>query len=128
MNLLLDTSVFLWVISDPTKLSEKASRHFQDSANTCYLSTVSTWEITVLHSLGRLQFAEAISILVPRERRQHRIRSLQLSESASLFANHLPPHHADPFDRMLICQALAHDMSIVTPDPHIAKYSAPVIW
>ena len=128
MKLLLDTCTFIWVVSDPTKLSASALAHFQDLANICYLSSVSTWEIGVLTGLGRMHFSEPIERYIPRMRRLQRIRPLRLLESATLLSSNLPPHHRDPFDRMLICQAMAHGMTLLTPDTQIAKYSAPVIW
>ena len=128
MKVLLDTCTFLWIIADPSKLSTTAVTHFQDASNTCYLSSVSTWEISVLVALGRLQFKDPIDLFLPRIRRRHGIKPLRLFESATLMAAKLPMHHRDPFDRMLICQALAHGFVLLTPDPEIAKYSATVIW
>ena len=128
MKLLLDTCTFLWVISDPDKLSKTAAEHFQDPGNSCYLSSVSTREIAVLVSVGRLTFSGSLAVFVPRERKRHRIRPLKLFESATLMANQLPAHHRDPFDRMLICQALTHDLTLVTPDSKIAQYAVPILW
>jgi PIN domain nuclease of toxin-antitoxin system len=128
MNLLLDTCTFIWVVSEPTKLPASALAYFQDPANICYLSSVSTWEIGVLAGLGRMHFAEPVERFVPRMRRLQRIRPLRLLESAALLSAKLPQHHRDPFDRMLICQAIAHGMTILTPDEKIAKYAVPVLW
>jgi len=128
MKLLLDTCTFLWVVAQPEKLSRAALESFQDPGNVCYLSSVSTWEIGVLAGLGRLQFQEPIDRYVPRMRRLQRIRPLRLLEAATLLVGNLATHHRDPFDRMLICQALAHELTIITPDSKIAQYSVPVIW
>jgi len=127
MKLLLDTCTFIWIISEPTRLSATAFAHFHDPENICFLSSVSTWEIAVATGLGRLKFDAPIETFVPQERRRHRIRPLRLLESATLLASRLPTHHRDPFDRMLICQALAHGLTLVTPDAKIAQYSVPVL-
>jgi PIN domain nuclease of toxin-antitoxin system len=103
-------------------------RHFQDANNTCYLSSVSSWEIAVLASLGRMQFHEPVERYVVRMRRRLRIRPLRLLESATLIVGRLPWIHRDPFDRMLICQAISHGMTLLTPDALIARYAVPVLW
>ena len=128
MKLLLDTCTFLWITAEPSKMSQTAAEYFEDSKNVCYLSSVSAWEIAVLVLLGRISLTAPIEVLVPRVRRKHGIRTLKLTESAAMIACRLPPHHRDPFDRMLICQTTAHGMTILTPDAHIARYSVPVIW
>ena len=128
MKLLLDTCTFLWIASEPAKLSETAAELFQDENNTCYLSSVSAWEIAVVVSLGRVRFSESLEVVVPRIRKRHGIRTLKLLESATMMASRLPFIHRDPFDRMLICQAIAHGLTLLTPDQHIARYAVPVIW
>jgi PIN domain nuclease of toxin-antitoxin system len=128
MKLLLDTCTFIWVVSNPTKLSATALAHFEDRENVCYLSCVSTWEMAVLTGLGRMHFKEPIKRYVPRMRRSLRVRPLRLLERATLLADKLPMHHRDPFDRMLICQAIAHGLTLLTPDDNIAKYAVSVIW
>lgn len=122
MNILLDTCTFLWVVLSPERLSMKATGLFNDPANIVYLSAVSAWEIGVKHGLGRIVLPEPPSRFVPAQRVGHEIDPLPLVEDTALRVESLPPLHRDPFDRMLICQALAHGLVILTPDPEIRRY------
>ena len=127
-NILLDTCTFLWVIRDSPELSPQARNIFIDPENTVYLSAVSAWEISVKHGLGKLTLAEAPHIYVPEERLRHNILSLALDEGAASAVSRLPPLHNDPFDRMLICQAVTHGLTILTPDRLIHQYHVNVKW
>lgn len=92
------------------------------------MSSVSAWEIIVKHGLGRLPLPRPPHEFVPEQRRRHRIEALALDEIAVLQLAKLPDHHRDPFDRMLVCQAAAHGLTILTPDPEIARYPVPTAW
>jgi len=128
MRVLLDTCTFLWIVSDDPELSASARRLFADAGNEVYLSAVSAWEISVKHGMGRLPLPQPPSRFVPRERTRHGIDALALQEDAALAVHRLPPLHRDPFDRMLICQAIAGGLTILTPDERIARYPVPTIW
>jgi PIN domain nuclease of toxin-antitoxin system len=128
MNFLLDTCTFLWLATDPTRLSAAANVARADPGNTFTLSAVSAWEIGVLFSLGRLALSQPPVLFVPQERQLHRIGVLELSEDAATHVSNLPQHHRDPFDRMLVCQALIHGLTILTPDPVIRQYAVPTLW
>ena len=128
MRLLLDTATFLWVVSDAAELSEEARDIFADPGNEVYLSSVSAWEIAVKYALGKLPLPEAPVRFVPLQRKQHGIDPLQLDEEAALHLSRLPPLHKDPFDRMLVCQAVVHHLAIVTPDELIQQYPVRTIW
>lgn len=128
MRVLLDSCAFLWIIGGSTKLSPEATAIFQDPNNEVYLSAVSTWEICVKAGLGKLPLPEDPSRLIPKHRESHGIRPLPLGEAATLYAHKLPDHHRDPFDRMLVCQALAENMTILTPDKDIAAYPVRTAW
>ena len=128
MRLLLDTCTFLWVLAVSAELSPHARELFSDPANEVYLSTVSVWEISVKHALGRLPLPASPSQFVPDQREQHGIDTLALEEEAVLYLPQLPEYHKDPFDRMLICQAIAHQMTLVTPDTHITQYAVRTAW
>lgn len=128
MNILLDTCVFLWIVRDPKQLSANAHALITDSSHTLYLSVISVWEIAVKHGLGRLPLAEPPHIYVPTERDKHDILSLELHEAAVLELRRLPKHHQDPFDRMLIGQAIADGLALLTPDSHIQAYPVRVLW
>lgn len=128
MKILLDTCSFLWILTDDERLSPKAREVFLDKDNECYLSAVSAWEISLLHALGRLHLPQAPERFVPRQRELHGISELALEESAALQVYKLPPFHRDPFDRMLICQAVVGGLTILTPDEHISCYPVATFW
>jgi len=128
MKILLDTCAFLWIISDAPELSESARLLFVDPANEIYLSAVSAWEIAVKNALGRLPLPEPPERFIPARRKQHGIDTLPLEEEAALHLIRLPPYHQDPFDRMLICQAVVHSMVILTPDELILQYPVRTTW
>lgn len=128
MNLLLDTCTFVWLIADSPDLSSSARQFFSDPDNEVYLSAVSAWEIVIKHHLGRLPLPEPPQRFIPRQRVLHEIRPLPLEEAAVLHLARLPDYHKDPFDRMLICQAIAHGLTILTPDPAITQYPVRTEW
>lgn len=128
MRLLLDTCTFLWVALDSDELSSSAREAFADPDNEVFLSAVSGWEISLKNRLGRLPLPERPGLLVPRIRRDHAISPLPVDEEAALHEVLLPPHHSDPFDRMLVCLAIVHGLTILTPDPLVQQYPAPVLW
>ncbi len=128
MKILLDTCTFLWIITDAPELSESARLLFVDPANEIYLSAVSAWEIAVKHALGRLPLPEPPERFIPARRKQHGIEPLPLEEEATLHLTRLPPYHQDPFDRMLVCQAVVHGMVLLTPDELILQYSVRTTW
>jgi PIN domain nuclease of toxin-antitoxin system len=124
----LDTATFLWIVSDAAELSEEAREIFADPENEVYLSSVSAWEIAVKHALGKLPLPEAPVRFVPFQRKQHGIDPLQLDEESALHLSRLPSLHKDPFDRMLVCQAVVHHLAILTPDELIQQYPIRTIW
>jgi len=128
MKLLLDTCTFLWLAGDAANLSRLAREIFQDPANDVYLSSVAAWEIAVKYSLGRLPLPTPPEHFVPVQREAHGIVALPLDEESVLQAHRLPGLHRDPFDRMLICQAIIHGMTIITPDPLVAQYAVRTRW
>ena len=128
MKILLDTCTFLWVITDDPKLSRKAKALFVDSENEVYLRVVSTWEVTVKYKLGKLPLPESPEKYLPQKRQQHNIDSLLLNEEATLYLTKLPDFHRDPFDRILICQAIVEGLSILTPDDLITQYPVHSQW
>ena len=128
MDFLLDTCTFLWMISDPDKLSKKAVNACRNSDNKLYLSTVSCWEIALKVSLGKLNLKGDPEVFIPQQRIKHAVDLLPLGEKASLYINKIPKIHRDPFGRMLVSQAICHDLSIITPDKMIGDYDAKVLW
>ena len=128
MRLLLDTCTFLWLIIDSPLLSSRARELFSSPDNEVYLSAVSTWEIALKHSLGRLPLPESPQRFIPSQREKHGIQSLSLDEESTLQSLRLPPLHNDPFDRMLVCQAIVEGLAILTPDSLVSQYPVRVMW
>jgi len=128
VRVLLDTCTFIWLITDAPQLSPIARSIFSSAENEAYLSSVSAWEIAVKHALGRLELQDAPDLYVPRERARHGITPLPLDETAVLHLSRLPVLHKDPFDRMLICQALVNGFAILTPDELIRRYPVRTVW
>ena len=128
MKLLLDTCTFLWLAADDPQLSQPARASCRNPANEVYLSSLSAWEIAIKHRLGRLPLPEPPTRYVPSRRQWLQVEPLPFEEAAASHDVLLPTLHADPFDRGLVSQAILNHMTIVTPDPSIAQYPAPVLW
>lgn len=128
MKILLDTCTFLWLVSDSDLLSNGAKTMFCEPANEVYFSSVSAWEISVKYTLGKLPLPSPPNQFVPEQRALHHVNSIDLKESDVLHLYHLPPLHRDPFDRMLICQAIENGFTILTPDKAITNYPVRSIW
>ncbi len=128
MKLLLDSCTFLWIVADDQLLSATARAMFRDPSNEAFLSVVSAWEIAVKNALGNMPLPEPVDSYVPTFRKKELIEPLPLSEEMVLQVVRLPPIHRDPFDRLLICQAIAEGMAILTPDQRIRQYPVRSIW
>ena len=128
MRLLLDTCAFLWLVTDAPNLSPEARRLIVDADNEVLLSAVSTWEIAVKHGLGRLPLPDDPERYVPKLRRDHAIEALPLDEESTLYLRRLPGLHRDPFDRMLVCQAIVQGLILLTPDRDITQYPVRTLW
>ena len=128
MRLLLDTCTFLWIAGDSPELSARARTLFESPEHEVFLSAASAWEIGVKHALGRLPLPEPPGRFVPAMREMHAIESLAIDEESVLQADRLPPLHRDPFDRLLVCQAIVHGLTILSPDPLVAAYPVRVVW
>jgi PIN domain nuclease of toxin-antitoxin system len=128
LRFLLDTCTFLWWTSSHASLSRAAKQIIDEKSNEVFLSCVSAWEITVKYSIGRLSLPVQADVFVPTRRDAGGILSLMLDEETALYEQKLPSFHADPFDRMLICQAIVQNLQIITPDPLIQRYPVKVIW
>ncbi len=127
MKILLDTHILLWFISGDNRLSTNIRDIIRDPDNEVYLSVVSIWECIVKYKLGKLPLPESPEIYLPKQRDRHQITNLNLDEGSVTQLTNLPLLHNDPFDRMLICQALHHSLTIATVDAQIRAYSVSVI-
>lgn len=103
-------------------LSRAAAAAVRDPSNDVFLSAVSVWEIVTKYRLGRLPLPEPPDRLIPAERRVRGLTALAFDEDAALQGLRLPALHRDPFDRMLICQARHHQLTVVTVDPMFRHY------
>lgn len=128
MKLLVDTCTFLWIVADAPALSRRARELFQAADNEVYLSTASAWEIAVKYGLGRLPLPEPPERFVPAMRERHGIAPLAIDEESALHVSRLPSVHRDPFDRMLVAQAIVHGLTILTPDPLVTQYPGRTMW
>ena len=127
MRILLDTHVFLWFISADARLPREVNDAIRDPANGVFLSAVSLWEAVVKHGLGKLPLPHPPAAFLPDQRRLHGIATLALDEASAARLPALPPLHHDPFDRMLVCQALEHDLTLATTDAVVRTYPVRVL-
>ena len=127
MRLPLDTHVFLWYISADPQLPAAFRNAIRDPANEVYLSVASVWEAVIKYALGKLPLPEAPAEYLPRQREAHRIATLPVEEAALAHLASLPPLHRDPFDRILIAQALQNGLTLVTVDDAVRAYPVPLL-
>ena len=127
MRLLLDTHVFLWFISADVQSPVKWRDVIRDTEHEVFLSVVSVWEAMVKYALGKLPLPHPPEHYLPTQRLQHQMTSLPLDEASVCHLTTLPSVHRDPFDRMLVCQAIEHALTIVTVDPMFEAYLVPIL-
>lgn len=126
MNVLLDTHVALWAITDSPRLSARAREILTAPRNGIWVSTASLWEIAIKHALGRgsmpVAASEALAYF-----RQAGYQLLPIEAEHAVAVGELPAHHQDPFDRLLVAQALSEPMRLLTHDAVVASYSDTII-
>jgi PIN domain nuclease of toxin-antitoxin system len=127
MRLLLDTHCLLWARAAPARLSKDARAALTDSRHQLFVSVASIWEIVIKHALGRLELARAPESLVPRLIAATQAVTLPIEPSHALRVARLPPHHRDPFDRILIAQAQVEGLTILTADQRFSAYHVEVL-
>lgn len=124
MKLLLDTHAALWFLSGDERLSENATRHLTDDSNRVLLSAAVVWEIAIKRAVGKLTVPdEYLSLLLDAG-----VQPLAVSVAHAAGVEHLPRHHRDPFDRMLVSQAAIEGGAIVSRDDALRPYGATLIW
>jgi len=128
VNLLLDTATFLWYVSADARLPADTRDLIRDPEHEVWLSVVSIWEIVIKAQLGRLPLPGPAWAYASNQRERHAIASLPLEEVAVAALAKLPAVHRDPFDRMLVCQAIQHELTIVTNDEIIERYPVKTLW
>lgn len=128
MKYLLDTSVFLWSNGEPEKLNNQAATILASRSFEIFLSAASSWEIAIKFALGALMLPSQPAQFIPDALRIQSLQSLEISHLHSVAAGALPPHHRDPFDRMLIAQACLENMVLLTADKVFAKYDVETVF
>ncbi|CAN5703674.1 type II toxin-antitoxin system VapC family toxin [soil metagenome] len=127
MRVLLDTHVWLWMQAEPERLSSDARDTITDLANELLLSAASSWEIAIKWSLGKLDLPEPPDRYVPDRLTSSGVTALAILHGHALAVARLPRHHRDPFDRMLVAQARAEGLPLLTADPVFDRYPVEVI-
>ena len=128
MHALIDTSTFLWSISDSDKLSADARRCIADLDNELFLSIASLWEIAIKTSLGKLELLLPFSQLIPEQLEQNAITVLPIDMRHLSKIIDLPFHHRDPFDRLIIAQSFTEQLPVITRDAAFSQYPIQLIW
>lgn len=128
MKLLLDTQVFLWIATDSARLPRDLRTVLREPSNDLYLSVVSSWEIAVKARSGKLVLPMPVWAFLLESRERLSIQTLSIQETAVAHVAKLPDLHRDPFDRMLVCQAIEHGLTIVTSDTQIHRYPVKTLW
>ncbi len=128
MKLLADTHALLWAIDSPERLSSRARNALINPRNSISFSTVSLWEIAIKMSVGRLALEADWRDLIESARQELRASWLLLEPGHCHEVAGLPWHHRDPFDRMLVAQAIAEGMTLISRDRRISRYAAHVLW
>lgn len=124
---LLDTHTFLWLESDRTRFDAALLERLADERSGVWFSAASVWEIAIKHSKGKLSLPSNPGTYVPDRLRRSGIRSLPIEPVHALSAGELPMHHRDPFDRILVAQAQALNLALVTADRALQQYDVDVI-
>ena len=122
MNLLLDTHALLWFLGDDRRLQPATLKLLADPLNDVFVSAVSAWEIAIKAKLGKLPVPPNIAEWLPAQLLTNRLTPLSITVAHAASVEHLPAHHADPFDRLLIAQARAENLTLVTGDPQFERY------
>lgn len=128
MRYLLDTHTFLWWIVDDPQLSPRAGAIIRDPSNEIWFSATSAWEIAIKAQLGRITFEDDPVEFIPQQVAANGFRHLPIQSDHALHVSRLALLHRDPFDRMLVAQALIERMVLLTADQTIAKYDVQVVW
>ena len=128
MRLLLDTHVFLWWVNDSPSLSLRAREAIICQENDCFLSVASCWELAIKSSLGKLKLREPVERFIPEQLALNGFRLLPIDFRHVSRVENLPFHHRDPFDRLIVGQAMAEKLVVVTADAKLADYEVVTLW
>jgi len=126
MSFLLDTCTVLWLARGDSQIPVRVRTAIASAE--VWISAASAWEIAIKHAMGRLPLPVAVNDFVRGIRERYQFKTLPIDEESALLVAKLPPLHRDPFDRMLVSQAIVHGLTIVTPDPAVTAYPVVTIW
>ncbi len=127
MKFLIDTHCWLWLQTERKRFNADLLQTLADPSSQRYLSAASVWEIVVKHAIGKLPLPEPPSIYVPDRMRLSQVRGLAITHVHALAVAALPPHHRDPFDRILVAQAQVEGLTLVTADMALEQYDVRLI-
>ena len=128
MKLLLDTDTFIWWDSEPARLSVQALTLCQSTENILMFSVASAWEMQIKLQLGKPKLSLPLKDIIESQQQTNQIEVLPITMSHIFALENLPAHHKDPFDRLLIAQAIAEDAVLITGDKLFAEYPVKVAW
>jgi PIN domain nuclease of toxin-antitoxin system len=128
VRLLLDTHALLWFLLDDKQLSATAEARIDDPANDIEISPASYWEIAIKISIGKYHLPESLKIFFEREIAANAFRVLAIEPRHVVPLTSLPFHHRDPFDRLLIAQAIVESIPIISNDPALDDYPVMRLW
>ncbi|KAF0192185.1 MAG: PilT domain-containing protein [bacterium] len=128
MKILIDTCSFLWFIEDNPKLSSVAKSLIEDEDNEIFLSIISVWEIAIKTSIGKLSITDTLSEFIKTQLKVNDIKLLNISLEDTYLVSSLPFHHKDPFDRLIISQAITGKLPIISYDSIFDSYSVSRLW
>lgn len=127
MNFLLDTHCWLWLQTDRGRFDAGFLETLAAPSTRRYLSAASVWEIAIKHAIEKLPLPEPPAIYVPERMRLSRVQELAITHAHALAVGLLPPHHRDPFDRVLVAQAQIEGLTLVTADSTFARYDVRLV-
>ncbi len=127
MSLLLDTCTVLWLARGDAQVSARQRVAIAAEADV-WVSAASAWEIAIKHAMGRLPLPVPVNRFVRELRERYQFKSLSIDEESALLVAKLPALHRDPFDRILVSQAIVNGLTIVTPDPAVTDYPVRTMW
>lgn len=125
MKILLDSHLLVWLAAQTVKLSTAARKIIEDDQNTLFFSSASIWELMIKYNLGREEIPVHPKVLYL-SLQNNDFQELGIKSEHAFWLESLPPIHKDPFDRILIAQAIAEDMVLMTSDETIAQYEGPI--
>ena len=127
MKFLLDTRCWLWLQAERKRFNAEFLETLADPASERYLSAASVWEIAIKYAVGKLPLPEPPAIYVPERMRLSRFEGLAIMQAHVIAVAVLPPHHRDPFDRVLVAQARVEGLTLVTADAMLERYDVPTV-